>query len=65
MPRPRMNRPPDSSLRVTAVIAVIAGVRAGICMIADPTAIRSVRAATHDSTVTTSDPQASAAQTTS
>ena len=39
-PRPSRNRPPDSVSRVAAVIAVIAGVRAGICMIALPMSIR-------------------------
>ena len=38
-------RPPESWSSVIAVIAVIAGVRAGICMIAVPTPIRSVVAA--------------------
>ena len=32
-----MKRPPESWSSVIAVIAVIAGVRAGICMIAVPT----------------------------
>jgi hypothetical protein len=63
-PTPSRNRPPDSVSRVAAVIAVIAGLRAGICMIAEPTSTRSVCAATQDSTVTTSEPYASAAQTT-
>ena len=39
-----------------AVIAVMAGVRAGICMIAVPTWIRSVRAAIHVAGVTASEP---------
>jgi hypothetical protein len=49
---------------VAAVIAVIAGVRAGICRIALPTSIRVVCAATHANTVGASDPYASAAHTT-
>ena len=44
---------------VAAVIAVFAGVRAGICMIADPTLILVVLAASHESTVTQSVPHAS------
>jgi hypothetical protein len=46
---------------VAAVIAVAAGVRAGICMIAEPTLMRVVVAASHASTVTASVPHASAA----
>ena len=61
-PRPSRNRPPDSVSRVAAVIAVIAGVRAGIWKTAEPTSIRSVCAATHASTVAASEPYASAAQ---
>ena len=34
-----MKRPPESASSVIAVIAVIAGVRAGICMIAVPSLI--------------------------
>ncbi len=49
---------------MAAVIAVQAGVRAGICMTALPTSMRSVWAATHESTVGASDPYASAAHTT-
>lgn len=45
-PRPSRNRPPERVSRVAAVIAVIAGVRAGIWKIAEPTSIRSVFAAT-------------------
>jgi hypothetical protein len=37
-------------------MAVIAGVRAGICMIAVPTLIRSVFAASHVRVVTASEP---------
>ena len=58
-----MKRPPDIRSSVAAVIAVFAGVRPGICMIAEPTLIRLVDAASHASTVTASVPQASAAQT--
>jgi len=50
--------------RVAAVIAAIVGWRAGICRIALPTSIRSVCAATHASTVGTSEPYASAAHAT-
>ena len=39
-----MNRPLESWCSVIAVMAVHAGVRAGICMIAVPTLIFSVRA---------------------
>ncbi len=55
-PRPSRKRPPERVSRVAAVIAVIAGVRAGIWKIAEPTSIRSVRAATKDSTVAASEP---------
>jgi hypothetical protein len=48
--------------RRPAVIAVIAGVRPGICKIAVPRSIVDVRAPIHDSSVGTSDPYASAAQ---
>jgi hypothetical protein len=40
-----MKRPPDMRSSVAAVIAVFAGVRAGICMIAAPTLIVVVFAA--------------------
>ena len=49
-PRPRRNRPPESVSRVAAVIAVMAGVRAGIWKMAEPTSICSVCAATQAST---------------
>jgi ammonia channel protein AmtB len=39
-----MKRPPDIASIVIAVIAVIAGVRAGICMIAVPSLILVVKA---------------------
>ena len=45
-----------------AVMAALAGVRPGICMIAEPTLIRVVVAASHDSTVMQSVPHASATQ---
>ena len=64
-PRPSRNRPPDKVSSVAAVIAVIVGVRAGICMIPLPTSMVRVLAATQVSTVTTSEPYASAAQHTS
>jgi hypothetical protein len=47
---------------VAAVIEVIAGLRAGICITAAPRSIRSVLAPTQASTVGTSEPYASAAQ---
>ena len=55
-PSPSRNRPPDSVSSVAAVIAVIAGVRAGICITAAPRSIRSVRAPTQASTVGASEP---------
>ncbi len=55
-PRPRMKRPPERSSSVIAVIAAIAGVRAGICMIAVPTLMRRVFASTHVAVVTASLP---------
>ena len=61
VPSPRMNRPPDIRSSVAAVIAVFAGVRPGICMIAEPTLILLVDAASQASTVTASVPHASAA----
>jgi hypothetical protein len=48
---------------VAAVIAVMAGLRAGIWKIADPSLIRLVPAASQPSTVAVSDPYASAAHT--
>ncbi|CAM5736512.1 hypothetical protein SMICM304S_08914 [Streptomyces microflavus] len=45
-PRPSRKRPPESESRVAAVIAVMAGWRAGICMIAEPTSMDTVCAAT-------------------
>ena len=55
-PSPSRNRPPESVSRVAAVMAVIAGVRAGIWRTALPTSIREVRAAIQESTVTASEP---------
>ena len=55
-PRPSSRRPPVSRSIVAAVIAVIAGVRAGICMTAVPTLMRSVLAASQTSGVTESEP---------
>ena len=49
-------RPPESWSSVVAVIAVIAGLRAGICMIPLPTWTRVVCAAIQASGVTASDP---------
>ena len=51
-----MKRPPDSASSVIAVIAVIAGVRPGICMIAVPSRIFLVNAPIHDSGVIASEP---------
>jgi hypothetical protein len=48
--------------RVSAVIAVIAGVRAPSCMIPEPKRIRSVRAARKPIGVAASQPHASATQ---
>ncbi len=62
-PSPRMNRPPERASSVIAVIAVMAGVRAGICMIAVPSLILLVLAAIQVSGVMASFPYASAVQT--
>ena len=63
-PSPSRNRPPVSTSRLAAVIAVMAGVRAGICITADPMSMVLVCAASQDRTVGLSEPYASAAQTT-
>ncbi|MNC96028.1 hypothetical protein D3C83_132890 [compost metagenome] len=55
-PTPRMNRPPLSASSVIAVIAAIAGVRAGTCMIAVPSLMRVVRAPIQASGVIASEP---------
>ncbi len=55
-PSPSRKRPPESVSSVAAVIAVMAGVRAGICITALPTSIRLVWAATQARTVGESDP---------
>ena len=55
-PSPKRNRPPESESKVAAVIAVIAGGRAGICMTAAPRWICSVRAPMKESTVGASEP---------
>src|SRR6266545_2879107 len=55
-PIPRTKRPVESASSVIAVIAVMAGVRAGICIIAVPTLILVVRASTHAAGVTASEP---------
>ena len=60
-----MKRSFESAARVSAVIAVIDGVRALICMMPVPSRIRVVRAATKASGATASCPQASADQTAS
>ena len=56
-----MKRPPDMRSSVAAVIAVFAGVRPGICMIAEPILIVVVEAPSQASTLTASVPHASAA----
>ena len=53
---PRMKRPPDSASSDMAVIAVMAGVRADICMMAVPSLMRCVRAAMKHSGVMASFP---------
>ena len=55
-PRPRMKRPPERWSRVIAVMAAIAGVRAGICMIAVPALIFVVLARIQVAVVTASLP---------
>ena len=62
-PSPSRKRPPDSESSVIAVIAVAAGVRPAICMIAVPTCMRCVRAAIHVAVVTASAPYDSDVQT--
>ena len=64
-PRPSRKRPPVNTSRLAAVMAVAAGVRAGICITAEPTSMVEVWAAIHARTVGLSEPYASAAQTTS
>ena len=58
-----MKRPPERWSRLIAVMAAIAGVRAGICMIAVPTLIVVVWARIQVALVTASLPYASAVQT--
>ena len=53
---PRTKRPPESAAKVIAVIAAIAGVRAGIWMIAVPTVIVLVGASTQAVGETASEP---------
>src|SRR5919204_6632908 len=59
-PSPRRKRPLVKWSRVSAVIALVAGVRAGICATPVPMPIRVVRAATHAATEMASDPYDSA-----
>ena len=61
-PSPSLMRPFESWSIVTAVIAVIAGERAGIWKIPDPSLIFSVCPASQARTVAASEPYASAAQ---
>ena len=56
VPSPRRTRPPERMSSVATVVAVAAGERAGICMIALPTRICSVVAATQAIGVTASVP---------
>ncbi len=63
VPSPSRKRPPERRSSVAAVIAVFAGERPGICMIAEPSLIRSVCAASQPRTLTASVPHASATQT--
>ena len=51
-----MKRPPESESRLIAVMAVIAGVRAGICMMAVPRRILEVRAPIQASELIASEP---------
>ena len=53
---PSSTRPSDRWSSVAAVIAVIAGERAGIWKIAEPSLMRSVWPASHASTVAASEP---------
>ena len=61
-PRPSTKRPPERWSIVIAAIAVAAGWRADICVIAVPSRIRSVCAPHHASGVRPSEPYASAVQ---
>jgi hypothetical protein len=61
-PIPSSIRPPERVSSVAAVIAVIAGERAGIWNIPAPSLIRSVCPASQASTVAVSEPYASAPQ---
>ena len=56
VPSPSSTRPPERMSSVATVDAVAAGERAGICMIALPTAMRSVVAAIQAMGVTASVP---------
>ena len=62
VPRPSRKRPPESASIVIAVMAVLAGVRAGICMMPVPSLMRVVCAPIQASGETASEPQASADQ---
>ena len=61
VPSPSRKRPSDIRSSVAAVMAVLAGVRAGIWRIAEPILIVDVVAASHARTETASVPHASAA----
>ena len=56
VPSPSRTRPPESRSSVATVAAVVAGVRAGICMIAVPSLTFVVRPPTHASGETASEP---------
>jgi hypothetical protein len=58
-PSPSRKRPSESTSNVAAAIAVAVGLRAGICMTADPSPTRSVRPASSPRTETASWPHAS------
>src|SRR5699024_11438727 len=62
-PSPRRKRPPLNRSRLAAVIAVIAGVRPGICITAEPSPMVEVCPASQASTDGEAEPYASAAQT--
>src|SRR6266536_2515898 len=62
-PRPSMSRPPERWSRVTAAMAVAAGVRALIWITDVPSLIRLVRAPYHANGVSASEPHDSAVQT--
>ena len=56
VPSPSRTRPPERRSSVATVAAVVAGERAGICMIAVPSLMLVVRLPTHASGETASEP---------